>query len=406
MRRGEIRQRLLLDIKNLMTPAGYLNAGFPGYDTLFGRDALISALQLLPIMPEVARDTLVTLARWQATEPGEKNDAKPGAILHEYRFSIERQQLLPYWEWPYYGSVDATSLFLILLGEYVKQTNDYETLTKLWPNAVLAMQWHLDNAAQNPYGFITYERKNPQGLFHQGWKDSLENHLKIDPPVAIIEEQGYAYGACVNFTYASTFVESGETQIVNEARELALRIKTNFKPLFWMEDEKYFAIALDGNHNQRKMVASNPGHLLMCYDFLDKDSAHNIIKRLQKPDMWTIGGIRTLSDKDPDFDAFSYHLGSIWPHDNWIIYRGCRMWGCFPPAEQMARRIKRALFRAYKTLAVPSPENPRRLIYRIPELYTVVREEDSAREKIVPIEYANPLQAWAICALLNMLCDE
>ncbi len=413
MRQDAIRQTLFFDIEKLKSNMGYLNAGYPNYETLFGRDSLIAAWQLLFIYPAIAKDTLTVLARYQAGAANPAQDAEPGKILHEYRFSPEKQKELPNWEWPYYGSVDATSLFLILLEEYVKATNDLETLQRLWPAAVNAIKWHIDNGTISKYGFISYQRKTQHGLFHQGWKDSFENHLKIDPPVALVEEQGYAYRACKAFVaLADRFPRDSEmNELVRKTGSLARRIKTNFSfnpwSAFWMVGENYPALALGRYGHQRMAVTSNPGHLLACGDFLSKGQAHLIVRRLFGKELWTIGGIRTLSLTDPDFDPFGYHLGSVWPHDNWMIYIGLRRWGF----HKEANRIKTGLLRAYETLGC------------IPECYAVTKGF-MGREKIVPIKRivqlenhakragkhlasfsANQIQAWASGALLNMLND-
>lgn len=407
MRPETIEQLLLFDIAKLRAPEGYLYAGWPNYHSLFGRDSLIAALQLLPVDLTIARTTLYTLAHLQATKASKARDAEPGKILHEFRISLEEQRKLPHWKWPYYGSVDATSLFLMVLDEYISATDDIDLLSNLWPNATLAVKWHLNNSKRNRYGFITYQRQNPYGLFHQGWKDSSENHLRINPPVAIIEEQGYAYKALK--TYASLAHQfSMDTSIVAEAEALALKIKENLLPQFWMEKEQYFAIAIDDHGNQRKTISSNPGHLLLCGDLLNEQYAKTIIRRLLQKDMWSAGGIRTLSANDPDFDPLSYHLGSIWPHDNWMVYRGCKQWGFTKESD----KIKTALFRAYLTL------------HHIPELYGVVHGILN-RQKIIEVgsvsqlrnqsrtlgkkhlrsSSSNPIQAWAAGALLNMLLD-
>lgn len=406
MRKAEIIQRLLFEIEKLKSPKGYVCAGWPNYNTLFGRDTLIFSLQVLSRNPSIVASNLRILAKYQATETNGKQDSEQGKILHEYRFSKEKQQELPEWEWPYYGSVDATPLFIIVLDEYVAFTDDKNLLKDLWPNVELAVEWLLENSRKNPYSFITYQRANPRGLYHQGWKDSPEDHLKISPPpIAIIEAQGYAYKALRAYFRLASRVGM-PIQQASSAAMLVHTIKTNICK-FWMEDEQYFALAIDGSGLQRKAITSNPGHLLLCDDFLEKKQAKAIAQRLFQEDLWTIGGIRTLSENDPDFDPFGYHLGSIWPHDNWMTYAGMKRWGF----HNEAKKIKGALLRAYKKLGC------------IPECYAVVRNS-FGRQKIIPIKKveqlehnvqnlgnhlpsfsANPVQAWALGALLNMLLE-
>lgn len=403
----DLRQRLLFDIQKLIAPEGYCNAGYPNYNTLFGRDSLIVSWQLLSIMPAIAAATLRILARYQAHRTHARRDSEPGKILHEYRFGKAAQQEIPEWSWPYYGSVDSTSLYLIVLEEYVKKTDDGELLEELWPSANAAMRWHLQNAKKSQYGLITYERTNPHGLFHQGWKDSFEDHLGIVPPVAIIEEQGYAYRAAQAFCNLAAHFPGSRKRFLQEVQEFAQRLKESTHAKLWMPWRDYFAAGLDGNGQENRAITSNPGHLLLANDFLDDKTAGLVVKRLFAPDMWTVGGIRTLSSKDSRFDAFSYHLGSVWAHDNWMIYKGLQMRGYYREASLIFESISRA--------AGVFGGKP-------PELHAVV--ESSLGENILPIDYisqlelhnrlegrhlhsfaANPLQAWAIGGLLNMMDD-
>lgn len=402
-----IRQKLLFDFNTkLLAPEGYPYAGYPNYHDWFGRDTAITALELVRFLPDIAAAVLRAHALYQAKEYNEKSEAEPGKCAHEIRLTEERRKQLPNLKFPYYGSVDSTSLFLILLKEYVDATSDEQLLRELWPNVTMAVWWHINNDSRNPYGFITYERKNPHGLFHQGWKDSFEDHLRIIPPVAIVEEQGYAYLALQSYLrlhqrlFRKTPVLYGR-----EVQELIRSLKENFVPKFWMESEQYFALALDGNGNQRRAVTSNPGHLLMCGDFLEEKYARAIVRRLFQKDMWTIGGIRTHSEREPDFNPLSYHLGSIWPHDNWIIWHGLRLWGF----QKEADKIRSALLKTYRTLG------------GIPECFAVLRGF-LGKQKIISIQKieqlerhneivgkhlasftANPLQAWSTGALLSML---
>lgn len=407
----QMRHQLLLDIEKLKAPEGYLYAGFPSFHALFGRDSLISAWQLLSIMPEIAEATLRILARYQAHEENPQKDCCPGKILHEYRFDPAKQQELPNWGWPYYGSVDATPLFLIVLEKYIEQTQDTALLKELWPHACAAIEWILQETAKHPLGFLAYERVNPHGLFHQGWKDAWGDHLKISPPVAIVEAQGYAYSACHAFDHITMRIltvrglAADDMNRTNRALACARKIKENFSPHFWMPGEQFFSIGLHGDGTPRASIASNAGHLLLCGDMITEDEAGAVVRRLFKPDIWTIGGIRTLSEHDPDFDPWSYHLGSVWPHDNWMIYIGLKKWGF----DREAEKIKRGLMRDYRELGC------------IPELLTAYRLP-TGKQKIFPTAHieqlqkhnhlegvrldsvhANPLQAWAIGALLNML---
>lgn len=395
----KIRNDLLSDIKKLRSKEGYLNAGYPNFDTLFGRDSLISAWQLLPIDPTIAYHTLRALALHQAEDFDDFKDSEPGKILHvlhERKFSIEDPRELSQLGYPYYGSIDSTSLFLIVLSEYTKKMHDTSLAKELWPQARKALGWHLGNAKNNAFGFITYESRNPYGTMHQGWKDSSEDHLKIAPPVAIVEEQGYAYKAYRAFSgLAERLKLKGDEIYVEQALKNAAKIKENFRKLFYLDSERYFALGLGVKNKARAAITSNPGHLLICDDFLNDSDKEMVADRLFKEDMWSTGGIRTLSLNDPDYNPISYHLGSIWPHDNWMIYTGLVHSGF----EEEAGKIKNSLIRAYNTLG------------HIPELYTVTKIKGVDEITDIPHDenvdfHANLLQAWSVGALLNVLADQ
>lgn len=229
-------------------------------------------------------------------------------------------------------------------------------------------------------GFLEYERNYPTGLFHQGWKDSEVDHLKINPPVAIVEMQGYAYAAYL--AAAKMANEFGECALTEELTKKAKKLKQRFNEKFWMEKQKYFCLALDGEKRQRKAITSNPGHLLFT-GILEQDKIDLVVKRLFAPDIWTPYGIRTHSDKEPDFDAKSYHLGSVWPHDNWIITQGLKLLGY----QKEYRKIKDAFLLAYEKIGF------------IPELYGVIDNNITVELKGTP---CHP-QAWATGALFNFL---
>jgi glycogen debranching enzyme len=385
---AEIKRRLLRDIEKLKTSEGYLNAGYPNYNTLFGRDSLISAWQMLPIEPSIARATLKILARYQGENVNPKAEEEPGKILHEYRFDPEKQAKLPKWDFPYYGSVDSTPLFIVLAGKYFQKTTDYGFLSEHWDNITAAFRWIISYGDMDGDGFVEYERKNPYGLFHQAWRDSVENHLRIKPPVAIVEVQGYVYAA---YQSLITLARSlGQDDISKEATLRARVLKKRFNENFWMEKEGYFALALNGEKRQRKAISSNPGHLLFT-GIVKENKIKPLVLRFFQSDLWTRYGIRNHSTKEPDFDPYSYHLGSVWPHDNWIIYKGLKALGF----HREAKRIKDALLRAYKELG------------KIPELYGVVNNEiidfSSSQHEDVS---ANPIQAWASAGLLEMIWND
>ncbi|MCD6550032.1 hypothetical protein J7K24_00615 [bacterium] len=373
------KERLFEEIKTLRHKQGFVSAGLPFYNRLFGRDAIIVAWQLLDIDVSVARDTINILSSFQGKRINKKREEEPGKILHETDLSKKRHPK-GYFPFPYYGSVDSTPLFLILLAFYFKKTKDVNFLKNHFLNLISAVNWLINYGDKDGDLFLEYERQNPNGLFHQGWKDGFKNHLKITPPVAIVEAQGYQYLAFVES--AKIFGQFGEKNIKKLLLKRAEHLKERFNKYFWMKEKKYFALALDGSKRQRKAVTSNPGHLLFT-GICDKDKEKLIIKRIFAKDMWTPFGIRTHSAKDPDFDPLSYHLGSVWPHDNWIIAQGLKKLGY----RSQYRQIKEALLRAYREIGF------------IPEFYGVVENKIVLKTE----QSACWPQAWASGALFNFL---
>jgi len=380
---GQIRERLQEDITRLRAPEGFLYAGHPNFHTLFGRDSIISAWELLHIEPAIAKATLTILAKHQGKALNPTREEEPGKILHEHRFDAESRRELPYWEFPYYGSVDSTPLFVYLAGRYAERAQEDGFIQELWPSLLAAYNW-VRRCADAGGGYLRYERKNPYGLFHQGWKDGSEDHLKIRPPVAIVEAQGYAFAAYKAF--AELAERFGTTTLANEASERARLLRDHFNRDFWVRGE-FFALGLDGSDAPREVATSNPGHLLFT-GILSPDRASETVARLFRADLWTPYGIRTHSTTAPDFRPYGYHTGTVWPHDNWIIAEGLGTSGF----EREAGRITDALIAAYDEMG------------KIPELYTVVDDRlVDLSESPMGGARANPLQAWASAGLLALL---
>jgi glycogen debranching enzyme len=380
---GKVKAELLRDLKKLRSPSGYLNAGHPRFNTLFGRDSLISAWQALRVDASIARATLQTLARYQGKKVNPKAEEEPGKILHEYRFDSASQGELPNWGFPYYGSVDSTPLFIFLAGEYFKHTRDETLLSQIWTSILAAGKWIREYGDVDQDGFVEYARQNPYGLFHQGWKDGVGDHLKIEPPVAIVEAQGYIYAAYQTLAFLEK--ELGLNH-VSKMPSLCKILKKKFNNDFWMEKQRYFALALDGAKRRRDAITSNPGHLLFT-GIVDQSRIEPLVSRLFQPDLWTSYGIRTHSTQDSEFDPYSYHRGSVWPHDNWIICKGLQ----HLQFNHYANRIKKALLRAFGELG------------SIPELYAVVGDTiTDLSQKEVEV---NPLQAWSTAGLLEMIWE-
>jgi len=383
-----MKHHLVRDLKRLTSPQGYLWAGYPHFKTLFGRDALISAWQLLEYDPGFTRATLTNLATYQGKRINHKKEEEPGRILHEYRSPDEiytwqhKFEHFNSWGFPYYGSADSTLWFVILAHDYLMHTHDEKFIKKLWPNIKKATRWIYEYGDADQDGFIEYERKNPAGLYHQGWRDATENHLRIEAPVALVEIQGYAYRALEAGSELATL--EGESQLARELNKRAQNLKQKFDSVFW--DGSRYILALDKHKKKNKSSSSNQGHLLFTGIISSREKEQKLVRRLFSPDMWTPYGIRTLSTKDKNFNELSYHLGSIWPHDNWIIYKGLKDKGYTTKAQ----KIKQALIKAFQEIGY------------LPEYY-VVKNDKIAKPYL---RRACHPQAWATAALLEMITHD
>ena len=388
VRTDTVRQALLADLDKLRDPQGYLRAGWPRYHTLFGRDSLISAWQTLRVDSSIARSTLQVLASYQGRRVDPVAEEEPGKILHEHRFDSASRAELPGRVFPYYGSVDSTPLFLVVAGAYLATTGDAGFLEELWHALVAAHTWMTTYGDPDRDGFLEYKSRNPSALFHQGWKDGSEDHLKIRPPVALVEVQGYAYAAHLAFAEISRSL--ARRKEAEEALDAAERLRVRVNHAFWWPEQGTFYLALDGAKRPRAAVTSNPGHLLAT-GVVDTEKIAPLVRRLFARDLWTSYGIRTHSTAEPDFDPYGYHTGTVWPHDNWFLYRALRAVGYAREADQ----VREALFRAYSLLG------------EIPELYAVVDDHViDLSSGAVHGTQANPIQAWSLGALLDMASDE
>ena len=373
------KRQLLKEIKILKDRKGFLKAGLPRLNWLFGRDSLITAWQLLDWNSRICKATLEILSKLQGRVINDEREEEPGKIIDETDLEKDWHPE-GYFPFPYYGSVDSTPLYLIAFSFYFKKTRDRKFLRSHWENILMALNWMTEYGDKDKDYFLEYQRKNPKGLFHQGWKDSFKNHLKIKPPVAIVEVQGYQYLALREI---SKLVEMRKDwDLAKKLNERTENLKKEFNEKFWMPDKKYFALALDGKKKQKKAITSNPGHLLFT-GILDENKMKMVVSWLFKPDLWTPFGIRTHSIKEPDFDPKIPHLGSVWPHDNWIIAQGLKKQGF----KEEYEKIKEAIFLAYKEIGF------------LPEYYGVVNGKIVLELKVKP---CYP-QAWATCALFNFL---
>lgn len=335
---NETLEQSLRDVRMLLNDFGggpMPSAGVPWYAAPFGRDSLIASIQLLSVRPDVAAGALRTLARWQGTRRDPTLDEEPGKILHELRSGeMARMREIPFT--PYYGSVDATALFLIAAGEYWRWTADRALVEELMPALERAARW-LDQAA-GPDGYIAYHRTEAGGLANQGWKDSGDAIVHKDgrlaePPIALAEAQAYAYGARLH--YAALLEAMGEREAAADQRRKAKSLKAAFNRDFWVEETQFYAMALDGRGSPVASVGSNPGHGLWT-GVIPPERAGAVARILMGDDMFSGYGVRTLSASERGYHPLSYHRGTVWPHDNSLIAMGLARSGQSPAAARIA----------------------------------------------------------------------
>jgi len=363
-------------------------AGIPWFATLFGRDSLIVSMQSISGYPEFAKGALRRLSELQATRDDAARDMEPGKIPHEIRRGeLATLGIVPHQ--PYYGTHDATSLFVIVLSYLYHWTGDQELLERYLPNAEAAMTWLDRHGDRDGDGFQEYGRRSPRGYYNQGWKDAGDavidaKGVLAELPIATCELQGYAYDARLRM--AQIYEVLGKAEQAGEQREAATRLYDRFNDAFWWEREGTYALALDGRKRQVRSVASNAGHCLMS-GIVPPQRAKRVVARLLEEDMWSGWGIRTLAASHPYYNPFSYHTGSVWPHDNALIAGGFRHYGFDDAASQVAEGIFAA--------AAQFP------MHRLPELYSGVQREPGA----FPVPYlgASAPQAWAAASVFRLI---
>ena len=388
---NQLLDRSLRDLRALSTQVdggGTLAAGVPWYVAVFGRDSLITAHQLLMVNRKPAREALELLAANQGTQVDDWRDEQPGKILHEIRRGeLAGAGIVPHT--PYFGSVDAKPLFLILYAQHLRWTGDVAFAERLLPAAEAALRWIDEYGDMDGDGFVEYLCRSPGGIRNQGWKDSHDAIVHADgrlaePPIALAEVQGYVYLAKMRMADVYEALDRPEDadRLVAEAETLRRR----FNDAFWMEDEHYFAAALDGDKRQVRTVTSNPGHGLYCH-IVDEDKALALAKRLLAPDMFSGWGIRTMSKAAVAYNPMSYHNGSVWPHDNALIAAGFKRYGFV----RSTNRVATALFDA----AIQAD------YLRLPELFCGFTRRTPNRPVSYPI--ACSPQAWAAGSPFLML---
>ncbi len=378
-----ILDRSLRDLHALKSRLGereYFAAGVPWFVTLFGRDSIVTALQTLAYNPEIAAQTLRLLAQYQSRQMDEWRDAQPGKILHELRTG-EMAKLGEIPHSPYYGTIDATPLFLILVGRHAAWTGDLKLFDELRDNIELALEWMDKYGDLNGDGFIEYASTSEKGLINQGWKDSGDAIVNADgslarPPIALVEVQGYAYQA--KREIAALFRRAGDDERATRLEREADELRRKFNRDFWMEEKGVYALALQADRQPVAVVSSNPGHALWS-GIADEDKARSTMERLMADGMFNGWGVRTLSDNERRYNPIGYHLGTVWPHDNSIIAAGFKRYGF----DKAAMRIFMGVIRASMHFDH----------YRLPELFAGFHE----REFGVPARYpvACHPQAWA-----------
>jgi len=371
------------DFHALRIPFGeehVIAAGIPWFATIFGRDSIIAAYQTLSLNPELAKDTLRVLARYQASEVDDWRDAQPGKILHESREGeMTRCGEVPFG--PYYGSVDATPLWLILLSETFNWTSDEALAREMLPHVYRALDW-IDNFGDvDGDGFVEYVRRSPGGLINQGWKDSWDANIHRDgkvavPPIALCEVQGYVYDA--KYRMASLLRMFGDSERAEKCRREANELARRFDKTFWSAERGFYAMALDADKKPLEVIASNPGHLLWSR-IINRERARVVTQRMMQEDMFSGWGWRTMSQKEEVFNPLSYHRGSVWPHDNSLIAHGMAL----NEFREPALRALGALFDAAMEFRD----------YRLPELFCGVQRRPFDEPVHYPVS-CSP-QAWA-----------
>ncbi|MEI7859211.1 MAG: glycogen debranching N-terminal domain-containing protein [Acidimicrobiales bacterium] len=303
-------------------------AGAPWFMTVFGRDSLLTAWMALLVDPDLARGVLQTLARFQGTEVDPRHDEEPGRILHEMRFGDAASLSLGGGS-IYYGTADATPLFVMLLGEMRRWGVARELVDELLPNAARAMEWIEHFGDSDGDGYVEYRRATDRGLANQGWKDSWDGIRYADgrvaeAPIALAEVQAYTYGAYLASAHFA--FEAGDAATYERYRAKATHLKANFNRDFWLEDKGWFAVGLDADKKPIDSLTSNIGHCLWT-GIVDEDKAKQVAQALVSPAMFTGWGLRTLSSDNGGYNPISYHCGSVWPHDTAIVAAGLARYG-------------------------------------------------------------------------------
>ncbi len=339
-------------------------AGIPWFAALFGRDSLITALQTVAVYPDFARGALEVLARYQADDTDDSRDMQPGKIPHELRRGeLAQLGLVPYR--PYYGTADATPLYIVLLHHAWRFTGDRGLIERHLGTAERCLEWIDRFGDMDGDGFQEYQRRTPAGAENQAWKDSGnaildENGDDVPAPKAVCELQGYVYDAWRRM--AKIYDALGQPDRAAALRAKAQSLYDRFNAAFWDEGQQFYALCLDPRKRRVMSIASNAGHLLWS-GIVPRERAAAVTRRLMADDMWSGWGVRTLSAAHPAYNPHDYQLGAIWPHDNGLIAVGLKQYGFHAEAARIAGGLVEA--------------GSRFLLNRLPEVFAGTSRDES-----------------------------